>query len=123
MEATYVKPLDNDQPWLEWIHIGKKTYEGRLYKGDWTNVEPGDVIRFESTKSDDSGQISSLSVLVKVTELRRYKSFGEAFDELGSALIPILGITRKEVIEMYQRYFSEEETERYGVVAVGVTPV
>jgi ASC-1-like (ASCH) protein len=31
---------------LTWIKDGIKTYEGRVYRGDWKLVKPGDIIKF-----------------------------------------------------------------------------
>ena len=116
MEVKYVKHVANpvESPWLDWIAEGRKTYEGRLRKGDWTKVDVGDHIRFE-----DGDKLT----VVEVIEIISYTSFGVAFNDLGASLVPIPDITREDVVNLYRKYFSDEDVRRYGVVAVGVRVV
>jgi len=110
------KPIRNDgqYTWLDRINQGLKRYEGRLYHKDWVNVEVGDTIEFYTN--------NQISLNVKIIGLERYKDFGEAFDNCGTELVPIEGITREEVIKIYCDIFKkmEEEIKKIGVVAVKV---
>ena len=56
-------------------------------------------------------------VWIKVTSLPQFANFGEAFDKLGSELIPEK--TRKEVVELYNGLFGTSAIVENGVVAIG----
>ena len=103
-----------EYPWLDWIEVGKKKYEGRLCKEDWSKLKVGAKIVFSVKDSNRA------PVTVNVTELKYYDDFGLAFDDLGQELIPISGITREKVIELYSEFFSDDDVKKYKVVAVGV---
>jgi len=107
-------------PYLDRIKDGEKKYEGRL----GNKVEPkskenpkgwdlfiGKEMIFFDKENPDSW------VWIKVTSLPRYANFGEAFDDLGSKLIP--GKTREEVVELYNGLFDLSEIAKNGVVAIG----
>jgi tRNA (cytosine38-C5)-methyltransferase len=99
-----------ERPWLDWIEQGKKRFEGRLFKGDWQQVAIGDLIELFSTDK---------SVIVQVTDLRRYTDFKEAFNDLGEKLVPIEGIDADTVVMMYREYY--EDVAEHGVLCVGVS--
>lgn len=110
----YQKTIDNPNitPWLDWIIEGKKTYEARLNEEEWRELQVGDVIIF----SADDGK----EVKVMVQDLKYYKDFGEAFQNLGKKLVPIKGITIDEVKDIYWDYYSEDDIEKNGIVAFGI---
>jgi ASC-1-like (ASCH) protein len=99
-----------ERPWLDWIEQGKKRFEGRLFKGDWQQVALGDLIELVSTDK---------SVIVQVTDLRRYTDFKEAFIDLGDRLVPIEGIDADTVVTLYREYY--EDVAEQGVLCVGVS--
>jgi len=99
-------------PWLSLIASGFKTYEGRtaIKIQEW-NLEVGKRITFFC---------NDIEVNVLVTSLKQYGSFGDAFDDLGNALVPIPNSTRAGVERLYREYYTDEEVAKYGVVAIGV---
>ncbi|XWV25583.1 protein of hypothetical protein function DUF437 [Tupanvirus deep ocean] len=103
----------SETPWADWIICGKKIWEGRLYRDDWTNVRVGDIIIF---KYDNNNK----NFKVVVTDLKYFIDFGEAFNTLGMGLVPVEGISVEDVVTFYKKYYSEADTIKYGVVAVGV---
>lgn len=110
------KLIKNEQPyaWLDWIEQGLKEYEGRLYREDWKLIRVGDIIEFY-TKDQKT-------LTVEIIGLERYQDFGETFDNCNSRLVPIKGITREEVMEIYCDIFkmTKEEIKNIGVIAIKV---
>lgn len=113
---TIKKYIQNDEPtpWLNWIIDGRKKYEGRLNKNDWTNLIVGDIIIF------NDGKNRNCSIKTKVTCLKYYDNFEIAFRELGKELVPINDVTEHEVKELYNKYFSDSDIKKYGVIVVGI---
>lgn len=114
-----------DKPYLDWIKSGKKVYEGRLQTKivEW-DLFVGKKIKFY--ESDDSW------VICLVTALLTYADFGDAYDDLGEALIPG-GKTRDEVVLLYNDIFGDVD-DRYstipcklirdhGAIAIGIRVV
>lgn len=99
-------------PWLDWIIAGKKTYEGRLAaKIEEWQLEVGKVLTFgDGVKT----------VKVEVTSLKRFDSFGDAYNDLGSLLVPIIDITPEEVKRIYSKFYSDEAIkDANDVVCIG----
>lgn len=109
--SMYSKDIRNNEPyrWLDWIEDGSKKYEGRLARRFWLTLKKNDIV----TWFDDKDKF----VTTKIVDIIKYTDFGAAFDELGSKLVPIPGITRDEVVKMYNDIF-EEDTSKYGVLAI-----
>lgn len=105
-----------ETPWLDWIESGIKTYEGRLNKEIWSKLRVGDHIVFQTV--DETKEVEII-----VTELRYYKDFGEAFNELGSKLVPIKDANVDDVKKLYNQFFTDDDVAKYGVVAVGIRPL
>lgn len=114
---TLVKSLQNppESPWFDWIKDGTKNYEGRLLKDDWATLKTDDLIIFVCPEKRE--------LTVRVINQFHFKSFGEAYDALGSQLIPIPGVCTEDVIKIYGKYFKDEDILKYGVVAVQVEPL
>lgn len=116
--SSYLIPRGMKQLYLDWIKSGKKTYEGRLKIkiGEW-GLHIGQYIKFVS--NDSYGD--NAYVIVQITELLIYPNFGAAFDELGEKLIP--DKTREEVVELYDKLYSRDAINHFGVVAIGIKVV
>ena len=102
---------ERNTPWLDWIRSGIKTYEGRLYKDDWINMNIGDIIIFT-----DGIRL----VKVKILCFRFFEDFESAFDMLGTRLVPIGNCTREQVGIFYSNYFTKQDINKYGVVCVNL---
>lgn len=111
---VFVKSIQNpiDTPWLDWIQSGVKTYELRLNKPSWQNIRVNDIIIWKDWQEKN--------VETMIVDLKYFKSFGEAFKNLGQKMVPIKGIDEKKVINLYEQYYSEVDTKKYGVVAMGL---
>lgn len=106
-----MKPISNskDSPWLDWIISGDKKYEGRLNRGFWAQVSIDDSFYLVN---------DNLIVFVKVIDKLHYANFSNAFDQLGSELVPINNISNEQVRQIYNDIYSSDEIEQYGVVAI-----
>lgn len=103
-------------PWFDWIYEGSKTYEGRLYKGLWSNLKLGDEIIL---KSGNKSKCWHNCMLIQVKDIKYYKDFGLAFDDLGDKLVPIK-VDRKTVMEEYQKFHTEYDLSKYLVICIGI---
>ena len=109
------EPYDN-------ILTGIKKYELRLYDEKRQNLKEGDVIRFSRLGSDNEDD-SFYSI---VRELKRYPSFSAlydaAYDEEDDITMYRCGasgrITKQAFVNEMQIYYTAEEQDRYGVVAI-----
>lgn len=115
---TYFRSIQNPKntPWLDWIIQGIKTYEGRLNKGEFSNLNINDIIFFVDKKTNK--QIKTI-----VTNLKYYDNFEDAFNNLGEKLVPVKNITSSEVKKLYSRYFTDDDIQKYGVVAIGISVI
>lgn len=118
MKTIWNKSIQNNSsiPWLDWIECGIKKYEGRLLRGDWKEMKINDEINF----------VAENKILkTRIIDLIVFENFSDAFDRLGSNLVPICGITSFEVTEIYSKIFEEVELKAsdYKVIAVGIEPI
>ncbi len=113
--------------YLNMIKSGRKRYEGRLRSKivEW-QLYAGKKIRFYDVEDKNS------SVLCEVTELRLYKDFAEAYDDLGEYLIRVR--SKIEVVRLYNYLFHDDDEIiddgrtsnkilREGVVAIGINVI
>ncbi len=121
MEYVLEKPIQ--LLYLDMIKSGKKKYEGRLKNKiiEW-DLRQEKLIKFYDVENKNSW------VLCKIIELKIYKDFSEAYDELGQLLIPAL--SKLEVVRLYNNLFHDIDEivtdktsnmiSRNGVVAIGI---
>lgn len=74
-------------------------------------MKKGDIVIFQNNNK---------IVKTRVTHILTFNDFGEAFDKLGSQLVPIHNINRDKVIQLYSQYFSSDDIANNGVVAIGI---
>ncbi|NJE26846.1 ASCH domain-containing protein [Thermococcus sp. MV5] len=99
------------EEYLRLIKEGKKKIEGRLYDEKRRQVKPGDTIIFGE------------KLKVKVKALRVYSSFREMLSEEGLENV-LPGVkTIEEGVQIYRRFYTEEEEKKYGVVAIEIEPI
>lgn len=99
------KPIRNQEDkYLDWIKDGSKTYEGRLACKikEW-DLQTGKMIVFYDEDNTDS------FVLCKIVSLSTFHNFGDAFETLGSGLIP--NKNKTEVINLYNGLFHYQDEE------------
>ena len=102
-----------NEPWLGYIASGQKPYEGRLNKGQWAQLQPGSELIFYNKKR---------ALQVTIENIRYYKTFGQAWSELGANLLPGINCL-EDANKLYNNFYNNQDIERYGVVVfkLGVT--
>ncbi len=109
------KYIENvSEPWFSLISLGLKTVEGRKNKGRFKDMNVNDVI--EWTNND----FKPRSVLTKITKKKEYNTFKEYLETEGlNKCLP--GIpTIEHGLSVYFKYFTKEDEEQFGVVAIGL---
>lgn len=101
------------QPWLGLIRDGKKTIEGRLNRGIFSKLRIGDKVLWLNKHSGEK-------VLTKIVSLNRYDTFREMISDNGIENI-LPGIDSiEEGVNVYGRYYSDEDQRENGVIALGI---
>lgn len=97
-------------PWYDFISMGMKTVEGRLNKGDFRNIQVGDIITFTSEGQPDVPKM--------VVGLRHYRSFRDMLEHEGlSHVLPGIDSIDHGVF-IYEQYYPPSEQALHGVVAI-----
>jgi len=99
---------NNITPWLTWLNKGIIKYFATTNKNNRQRIKPNDIIIFHN----------KIKVKTKVIEIKYYPTFVAAYRELGTKLIPLSNITYVDVQNIYLRYFSSYDTEKYGVLVL-----
>ena len=110
LEPTYVEHVA--EPWFTLISLGLKTVEGRKNKGRFKEMNVGDIVQW---MNNDFGE---RSVLTKVVRKAEYRTFEEYLGTEGlNKTLP--GVDSMEFgLGVYFKYFTKEDEETYGVVAI-----
>ncbi|ASN05335.1 ASCH domain-containing protein [Virgibacillus necropolis] len=96
------------------IKDGKKTVEVRLNDEKRREIKVGDTIEFIKVPEQDD------SLLVKVTELRRYDTFKDMYQDIPFKELDGEGWTMEEMIKgTYEIYTPEQENE-WGTLAITI---
>ena len=97
---------------FEKIKSGKKTMELRLYDEKRQLLSVGDIITF--TNMETSEQLT-----VNVIGLHRFDSFKDLYEHIDKKLI---GYNEEDEVDPnhMNQYYSEEEQEKYGVLAIEI---
>ncbi|MHB1952765.1 MAG: ASCH domain-containing protein [Sulfobacillus sp.] len=98
------------EPWFDLVCRGEKSVEGRLDRGDFGLMQPGDSVIWYN---------GDYSCATKIVSIRRYRSFIDFLK--GERLSDVLpGIkTKEQGLEIYRRFYGCEDTI-HGVVALEV---
>jgi ASC-1-like (ASCH) protein len=101
------------EPWFSHIKHKKKKIEGRLNKGKFAELKKDQIIKIKNSDSSDSFS-------VKIRKIRLYKTFEEYLSQEGlkRTLPGIKSI--EEGIGVYRKFYSKENEESYGIVAISV---
>lgn len=114
--STYNKHLS--EPWFTLIKIGSKRCEGRLGKGDISNMQKGDYIIFEN---NDFGFIRKFKV--KITSIKQYNNFKSYLENetLEKCLPGIDNIN--DGVNIYYKYYKPEDEIKYKIKALRIKVV
>ena len=108
--TKYVKNLS--EPWFSLIKLGIKKCEGRLNKGDFSNMKKNDYIIFQN---NDFGFLREFTC--KITSMHDYKCFKDYLESetLQKCLPGIDDINNG--INIYYKYYTKEDEEKYKIKA------
>lgn len=100
--------------WMKLIESGDKKWEGRVNIGMWSRVKPGDTVILVQ---------GDRRLPVVVEEIKPFKDFAEAYEALGTDLVPKVDkhkFTTDEVREIYAGFVRAPMEN--GVLAIKVKP-
>ena len=109
--TEYKKHLS--EPWFTLIKLGIKKCEGRLNKGEFSEMNKNDYIIFQN---NDFGFLRELKC--KITSIHNYISFKEYLEKetLHKCLPGIDDI--KDGINIYYKYYTKEDELKYKIIAI-----
>ncbi len=104
------------EPYFTFLKNGQKTIEGRVRKGWYAEVKPGDEIEVRNNEETESVQ-------VVVTRVAKYDSIRSMLErESLKQLLPDVE-TVEQGIEVYRRFYTPEQEAEFGMVAIEVEVV
>lgn len=102
--------LDKDV--FEVVKNGIKNVEVRVNDEKRRSMKIGDKIIFLKRPLEEE------KLLTKIVGLKTFKNFNELVNEYEIERLYLDTFTKEEFIELLGRFYSEEEQEKYGVVAI-----
>lgn len=98
------------EPYFTFVKNGQKIVEGRLKKGEYCFLKPGDHIVVCNDKETDS-------VEVVVKTLREYPSFQAMLEsEVLKKVLPNVE-TVEQGLRVYRQFYTEAQEKEWGVLA------
>ncbi len=102
---------------FNYIKNGTKRVELRLYDEKRQKINLGDIIIFK--KEPDLEE----TLKVKVIGLLRYKSFEELFNDFSIDLMADKSMTKDELLNTLEEFYTPEKQKQYGVVGIRIEKV
>lgn len=93
---------------------GQKTVEVRLYDEKRHRLNTGDIIKFYC-REDKSRYITA-----KVIFLRRFDNFEQLFNSEHGPAAGIGNMSAKEAAQSMYEYYTREQENKFGVLAIGL---
>ncbi len=108
--SVYEKHLS--EPWFSLIKLGLKKVEGRINRGDFKNMNVGDIVKW--TNSDFMQRSISTVILDKIN----YKSYNEYLyaEGLSNCLPGFDSIS--DGLSVYHKYYDIKDETTFGIVAI-----
>lgn len=101
------------EPYFTFEKTGQKTIEGRARKGKYSQIKPGDFIVVHT--NDETDYFS-----VRVKRVAPYPSIKAMLETEGlKNLLPDVD-TMDEGIELYRKFYSQQQESEFGMVAIEV---
>ena len=105
------------EPWFRLIKRGEKTVEGRLNKGEFSQMKKGDIIEWFNNDLNKNGS-KKRPFKTKIVDIKEYKSF-EDYLKTERLKNTLPGINRiNNGLEIYYKYFTKEDEKKYGILAI-----
>jgi len=112
--TTYKKNVS--EPWFSLIKLKLKTVEGRLNKGEFSNMKLGDIIIFTN---DELGFERSIDVkIIKIINYNTFQTYLE--NETLKRCLPGID-TIEEGVNIYYNIYKKEDIESKTVKAITFT--
>ena len=114
------------EPWFSLIKNGLKSVEGRLNKGDFANMKPGDIVTWTNNlKIKKNGKEIQKCRKVKtvITAIANYTSFYNMIktERIKNTLpIPEIKTVQQGVDNVYYKFYSPKDEKEKGVKAIRV---
>lgn len=108
---------------LDEIISGRKTIEGRLNRGKFSQYSPGHMVRLRRDTRDSSGVLCNgdeMTTVVKVLAIRHYSSFRSMVQAEGYTRVIPTAANEDVAIHEYDKYYTHAEQKRYGVLAIEI---
>ncbi len=108
---------------LDAIIDGRKTIEGRLNRGKFAQYRPGDVVELRRDIRDADGVLhdgDAPEIRVKVVAVRPYASFLEMITAEGWQRVIPNAASPQDVANEYNTYYSAEDQQQHGVLAIQI---
>lgn len=102
------------EKYYNYILNGTKRIEIRLYDEKRQQIKIGDIIKFIKEPNLDE------SFEVKVIGLIRYNSFSEMFKDFDISLLADKRMTKDELINALEQFYTKEEQQKYGVLGIRI---
>lgn len=97
---------------FEIVRMGKKDVEVRINDEKRRKLKVGDTLVFLKRPNDDE------EIRAKVIGLEYYDFFDTLVDNYDMERIYLSGYTKDEYLDEMKRFYTKEEQEEYGVVAI-----
>ncbi len=97
---------------FEIVKMGKKDIEVRINDEKRRQLKVGDTLVFLKRPNDDE------EIRVKVVGLEYYDYFSTLVDNYDMERIYLSGYTKNQYLQEMERFYTLEEQEEYGVVAI-----
>lgn len=97
---------------FEIVRMGKKDIEVRINDEKRRKLKVGDTLVFLKRPNDDE------EIRAKVVGLEYYDYFNTLVDNYEMERIYLSNYTKEEYLEEMKRFYTREEQEKYGVVAI-----
>ena len=112
--------------YLDAILDGTKLYEGRLNKGKFAEYRVGDEIGLRRDIRNADGTLTNghgTETVVKITRILQFANFEDMMNVLDYSQIIPDARDKMEAVKRYEIFYSKAEQDRYGVLAIGITPI
>lgn len=106
---------------LDDILAGKRTIEGRLCRGKFAQYQVGDRVWLRRDYRDDYGILHDgepRQALIEIVGIRRYSTFAEMLQGEGYKKVIPYAENIEEAAAEFNRYYSTDEQQQYGVLAI-----
>jgi ASC-1-like (ASCH) protein len=113
MESYKTWKNHRSEPYFTLMKNGGKTIEGRLRRGKYNRIAPGDHLSINNNEETDSFE----AVVLKVTP---YSTFRELLENEPFKKVLPNANNIEEDLKIYESFYTKDEEKKYGVVAIEV---